>query len=312
MNMHVAAVDQLECLYHIPPVSNEEQKRYRPGAVAIKEGKRGVRVISVTSGKGGVGKSNVVANLAMAMARLGNKVLIIDADLGLGNINVLLGLRPAYTLNDVFSGEKSLAEIIIPGPGGIKLTPAGSGTQKYTRLSPEERLRLLNELDDLEEDFDTFIIDTESGISDNVVYFTSSAQEIVVVVSPEPPSITDCYALIKLLATNHGERHFKVLVNMAHDSDEALQTYYRLASVVGRFLDISLDYLGCVLRDERLIDSVKRQKAVYELYPDSAAALCFGTLARRISETPSRISMKGNIQFMFRKFFINPLELRYV
>jgi flagellar biosynthesis protein FlhG len=293
MNMHIAAVDQSECFYQIPPVSNEEQKRYWPEAVGCKEGKRGIRVISVTSGKGGVGKSNVVANLAMAMTRLGSKVLIIDADLGLGNINVLLGLRPAHTLNDVFSGEKSLAEIIINGPGGIKLIPAGSGTQKYTRLSREDRLRLLNELDDLEEDFDT-------------------AQEIIVVVSPEPPSITDCYALIKLLATNHGERHFKVLVNMAHDSDEALKTYYRLASVVGRFLDISLDYLGCVLRDERLIDSVKRQKAVYELYPDSAAARCFGTLARRISQTPSRVSLKGNVQFMFKKFFRNPLELRYI
>ena len=311
MNLHAGTMDQTEGLCYHPAIFNQGQKHW-PEAVAGKEGNSGIRVISVTSGKGGVGKSNVVANLAMAMSRLGNKVLIIDADLGLGNINVLLGLRPAFTLNDVLNGEKSLAEIIVSGPCGIRLIPAGSGMQKYTSLSREQRLRLLNELDNLEEEFDTFIIDTESGISDNVVYFTSAAQEIIVVVSPEPTSITDCYALIKLLAINHGERHFKVLVNMAQDSDEALKTYYRLASVVGRFLDISLDYLGCVLRDERLIDSVKRQKAVYELYPDSAAARCFGTLARRISQTPSRVSLKGNIQFMFRKFFRNPLELRYI
>ena len=209
-------------------------------------------------------------------------------------------------------GEKSLAEIIVSGPCGVRLIPAGSGMQKYTSLSREERLRLLNELDDLEEEFDTFIIDTESGISDNVVYFTSAAQEIVVVVSPEPASITDCYALIKLLATNHGERHFKVLINMARDGDEALKSYYRLASVVGRFLDVSLDYLGCVVRDELLVDSVKRQKAVYDLYPDSASARCFAALARRVCQTPVEFRVKGNIQFMFRKFFKHPLELRYV
>lgn len=311
MNLYAGTIDQSEGLCYLPSIFNDGQRNW-PDAVAGKEGKSGIRVISVTSGKGGVGKSNVVANLAMAMSRLGNKVLIIDADLGLGNINVLLGLRPAFTLNDVLNGEKSLAEIIVTGPGGIRLIPAGSGMQKYTRLSREERLRLLNELDNLEEEFDTFIIDTESGISDNVVYFASASQEIVMVASPEPTSIADCYALIKLLATNHGERHFKVLINMAYDADEALKSYHRLASVVGRFLDISLDYLGCVVRDEMLVDSVKRQKAVYDLYPDSAASRCFSLLARRICQTPSRNGQKGNIQFMFRKFFKHPLELRYV
>jgi len=290
---------------------NDDDKQWRE-TVAGEEKMRKIRVISVTSGKGGVGKSNVVANLALAMTRLGSKVLIIDADLGLGNINVLLGLKPAYTLNDLFSGDKGLSDIIVEGPGGIKVIPAGSGIQKYTRLSREERIRLLNELDDLEEDFDTIIIDTESGISDNVIYFTSAAQEIVVVVSPEPTSITDCYALIKLLSTTHGEHHFKVLINMVQDSDEALKTYYRLASVVGRFLEISLDYLGCVLRDDLLIAAVKRQKAVYELYPDSASSRCFSTLARRICQTPTKMRLKGNIQFMFRKFLKNPQELRYI
>ena len=311
MNLQAITMDNPEYLGELPPALGEGWK-FRPEAVPIKEGRRGIRVISVTSGKGGVGKSNVVANLAMAMARLGSKVLIIDADLGLGNINVLLGLRPAYNLNDVLSGEKSLAEIVVNGPCGIRVIPAGSGVQKYTSLSREERLRLLNELDDLEEEFDTFIIDTESGISDNVVYFTSAAQEIIVVISPEPTSIADGYALIKLLATSHGERHFKVLINMATDNDEALKTYQRLSSVVGRFLDISLDYLGCVVRDDLLIDSVKRQKAVYELYPDSAAARCFRALAGRICRTPFRYGLKGNIQFMFRKFFKHPLELRYI
>jgi len=311
MNMHAGTMDYSEAPCYLPNMLNEGQKQW-PERVVWKEGNSGIRVISVTSGKGGVGKSSVVANLAMAMSRLGKKVLIIDADLGLGNINVLLGLRPMFTLNDVLSGEKSLAEIIVSGPCGVRVIPAGSGMQKFTRLSREERLRLLNELDDLEEEFDTFIIDTESGISDNVVYFTSAAQEIVVVVSPEPASITDSYALIKLLAINHGERHFKVLINMARDSDEALRSYYRLSSVVGRFLDISLDYLGCIVRDELLVDSVKRQKAVYDLYPDSASSRCFAALARRVAQAPVENRVKGNIQFMFRKFFKHPLELRYV
>lgn len=311
MSMQMARSSMSAGVCQIPAFMGE-RGRNPLGTMTSREGKRGIRVISVTSGKGGVGKSNVVANLALAMSRLGRKVLIIDADLGLGNINLLLGIRPVYTLNDLFSGEKRLDEIIVDGPGGIKVIPAGSGTQKYTRLSKEERLRLLNELDELEEEFDMFIIDTESGISDNVLYFTSAAQEIVVVVSPEPTSITDCYALIKLLATTHNEHHFKVLINMAHDSDEALKTYHRLNSVVGKFLDISLDYLGFVCRDDLLIESVKRQKAVYELYPDSASSRCFGTLARRISQTPAKVGLKGNIQFMFRKFLRNPLELRYV
>lgn len=263
---------------------------------------QGIRVISVTSGKGGVGKSNVVANLAMALASLGKKVLIIDGDLGVGNLDVLLGLSPQYNLNHVLSGEKSLSEIIVEVTPSIKLIPAGSGVQEYTSLGQHEKLKLLDELDMLEEEFDIMIIDTEAGISENVTYFTVAAQEILVVVTPEPTSITDVYALIKLLATRYSEHHFKVLINMARDSEDALEVFRKLANVAGRFLDISLDYLGCVVRDERLIDSVKKQKAVYELYPDSEAANCFTTLAKRVVENSRQTRLKGNIQFFFRRY----------
>jgi flagellar biosynthesis protein FlhG len=267
------------------------------------------RVISVTSGKGGVGKSTVVVNLAVALAREGKRVLVIDADLGLGNIDMLMGLNPLHTLNDVFSGKLRLADIIVEGPGGIKLAPAGSGVQRYTSLNQEERLRLMDELETLEENFDILIIDTESGISKNVTYFNVAAQEILLVVAPEPTSITDSYALIKLLTNFHDERHFKVLVNMARDPGEGLQVFKKLSHVVSRFLDVSLDYLGCVVRDELLLDSVRRQKSVVALYPRAAASGCFAALAQTLIEHQADHRVKGNIQFLFRRYF-EPVQLK--
>jgi len=159
----------------------------------------------------------------------------------------------------------------------------------------------------LEEHFDVLIVDTEAGISENVTYFTAAAQEIIVVVTPEPTSITDVYALIKLLATRYSEHHFKVLVNMAKDSEDALEVFRKLANVAGRFLDISLDYLGCVVKDEKLVEAVKRQKAVCELFPESEAASCFATLAKRVIENTRQTRLKGNIQFFFRRFLDNPV-----
>lgn len=262
-----------------------------------------IRVISVTSGKGGVGKSNVVVNLAVTLANMGKKVLVIDADLGIGNIDILLGLRPQFTMNHVLSGEKRLDEIIITAPGGIKVVPAGLGVQEYTSLGTPERLRLLDELDRLEENFDVFIIDTEAGISENVTYFNVAAREILVVVSPEPTSITDVYALIKLLSTRYGERHFKVLVNMARDQKEAINVFEKLFNVSDRFLNISLDYMGCVLRDDLVGESVRRQKPVCQLYPNAKASRCFTALARKIMASGGENRLKGNIQFFSRKNF---------
>lgn len=284
-------------------------RRIQPPDAGVKVGisdPKGIRVISVTSGKGGVGKSNVVSNLAIALSTQGKKVLVIDADLGLGNLDVLLGLSPMYNLNNVLNGEKTIAEIIVDGPAGIKIIPAGSGVQEFTSLGQHEKLKLLDELDMLEEKFDIMIVDTEAGISENVTYFAVAAQEIIVVVTPEPTSITDVYALIKLLATKYSEHHFKVLVNMAKDSEDALEVFRKLANVAGRFLDISLDYLGCVVKDEKVVEAVKRQKAVSELFPDSEAAACFATLAKRVIENTRQTRLKGNIQFFFRRFLDNP------
>lgn len=279
-------------------------KKQRKATVLATDGKeaKGIRVISVTSGKGGVGKSNVVVNLALALAQRGQKVLVIDADLGLGNIDVLLGITPDYNLNDVFAGKRRLDEIVVEGPDGIKIIPAGSGMPEFTTLGLQERVKIMDELDALEEEFDLLIVDTEAGISENVTYFNTASQEIVVVVTPEPTSITDVYALIKLLATRYAERYFKVLVNMARDTDDALQVFAKLSNVTSRFLDISLDYLGCVLKDDSVVEAVKIQKPVLELYPEALASSCFNTLARRILENSGDRKLKGNVQFFFRRF----------
>jgi len=297
--------DQADTLREMARAARKNQPSDSSAAGGISDSK-GIRVISVTSGKGGVGKSNVVSNLAIALSTQGKKVLVIDADLGLGNLDVLLGLSPLYNLNNVLNGEKSIAEIIVDGPAGIKIIPAGSGVQEFTSLGQHEKLKLLDELDMLEEKFDIMIVDTEAGISENVTYFAVAAQEIIVVVTPEPTSITDVYALIKLLATRYSEHHFKVLVNMAKDSEDALEVFRKLANVAGRFLDISLDYLGCVVKDEKVVEAVKRQKAVSELFPDSEAAACFATLAKRVIENTRQTRLKGNIQFFFRRFLDNP------
>jgi len=297
--------DQADTLREMARAARKNQAPDSPATVGIADPK-GIRVISVTSGKGGVGKSNVVSNLAIALSIQGKKVLVIDADLGLGNLDVLLGLSPLYNLNNVLNGEKTIAEIIVDGPAGIKIIPAGSGVQEFTSLGQHEKLKLLDELDMLEEKFDIMIVDTEAGISENVTYFAVAAQEIIVVVTPEPTSITDVYALIKLLATRYSEHHFKVLVNMAKDSEDALEVFRKLANVAGRFLDISLDYLGCVVKDEKVVEAVKRQKAVSELFPESEAASCFSTLAKRVIENTRQTRLKGNIQFFFRRFLDNP------
>jgi len=299
--------DQADTLRELARTAKKAQQE-NPAAKSVAGEHKGIRVISVTSGKGGVGKSNVVSNLAIALSTQGKKVLVIDADLGLGNLDVLLGLSPVYNLNNVLNGEKSISDILIDGPAGIKIIPAGSGVQEFTSLGQHEKLKLLDELDMLEEKFDIMIVDTEAGISENVTYFSVAAQEIIVVVTPEPTSITDVYALIKLLSSKYSEHHFKVLVNMAKDSEDALEVFRKLANVAGRFLDISLDYLGCVVKDEKLVEAVKKQRAVSELFPDSDAANCFNTLAKRVIESTRHSRLKGNIQFFFRRMLDIPAE----
>jgi len=258
-------------------------------------------VFSVTSGKGGVGKTAVVANIAMSLAALGKKVLIFDADLGLANIDVVFGLTPLYNLNHFFSGAKELADILIEGPRGIKILPAGSGIQSFIRLDTNQKMLLMEGLDGLHDDFDYVLIDTEAGISENVTYFNSAAQEIILVTTPEPTAITDAYALMKLMSTTYHERHFDLIVNMVQSDNEALEVYKKLTTVANRYLDVSIDYLGSIPADRQMNDAIRKQRAYVELFPSSKIAAAFGALAGRLCSETGPTAVKGNIQFFWKK-----------
>ena len=259
------------------------------------------RVIAVTSGKGGTGKTNVVANLAYALTLSGERVMILDADLGLGNMDILLGIAPKYSIHDVIKGTRELSEVIVEGPGGMKILPAGSGIEELSNLTEGEKLNLMAEFDLLQGKFDTLFLDTGAGISSNVMYFNTAAQEIIVVVSPEPASITDAYAIMKVLSTRYSERYFRLLVNSARREKEALDVFNNLCRVADKFLNISIDYMGFVPHDEYLIKAVMRQKIVLDLYPESPASTSFVKLARKIKKTIPKMEPKGNMQFFWNR-----------
>lgn len=262
-----------------------------------------LRVIAVTSGKGGVGKSNVVANLGLALALKGLKVLLIDADLGLANLDIILGLNPQFTIHDVLQLRKTLPEVLVEGPGGLKILPASSGIPELSELDEYQKMFLLNELDNYSESIDLVLIDTGAGISKNVLFFNIAAQERLVVANNEPTSITDAYALIKVLATQHNERHFKLLVNGISSPRDAEAVYRTLLKVSERFLgrDISLEYLGYIPHDEAVPKSVLKQQPVLTLYPKARASKSFAQIAQRLWEMPGPEEVDGNIKFFWRR-----------
>jgi flagellar biosynthesis protein FlhG len=269
-------------------------------AVAVKAPGRIVRVVAVTSGKGGVGKTNVTANLAVALAHLGRRVMVLDADLGLGNLDVLLGLTPSFSLADVLSGQRRLREVLVPGPGGITVLPAGSGFQNLTALSDHQIRELQSEMDELQEETDILLIDTGAGIGRNVTSFATMAQDIIVVAAPEPTSLTDAYALMKVLSTQYGERRFRLLVSMTRTPTDGQDVYRKLSLVAERFLHISINFLGSIPFDPRLAEAVCQQRPLVELYPQSKAAQAFLGLAHDLAEWPLPESPKGGLQFFWQ------------
>jgi len=265
-----------------------------------------IRIISVTSGKGGVGKTNVVANLALALCQRSKRVLILDADLGLANMDVMLGLNPRYTISHVLKGEKGLEEIIIPAPDGFSLLPAASGIQELTELDSSQRLFLLNELDSLQDLFDVLLIDTGAGISSNVMYFNFAAMEKVVIVTNEPTSLTDAYALIKILSSKYHQKRFKVLVNAVRNSVEADRIFRNLSFVVDKFLNSpSLVYLGWIPFDRMVPTAIRKQGTVLRMYPETPASKSFVKLADKLISCDDSSAFEGDIKFFWRQLLNN-------
>ena len=270
--------------------------------------RRPIRTITVTSGKGGVGKSNVVASLAVSFARSGRKVMILDADLGLSNIDIIFDIAPKYTIQHILSGEKRLADVLADGPYGIKILPASSGIQELTELDEFQRLRLMEEFEAYEDDIDILLIDTGAGISENVAFFCVASQETIVVTTPEPTAMTDAYALIKVLFTQYQEKDFKILVNSAKNSEDAFEVFRRLSLASEKFLNISLDYLGFLPVDDSIPKAVRQQKTFIDAYPDSMAAGNLRVIASKVLEDDAEGKIKGSLQFFLGNMLRKDLQ----
>lgn len=260
-----------------------------------------VQVIAVTGGKGGVGKTSVSINLSVALAQMGRRVALLDADLGLANIDVLLGLTAKHTLEDVLSGTRSLLDVMLTGPGGIRIIPASSGTQKMAQLGAMEHAGLIHAFSELSEQLDVLIIDTAAGISDSVVSFVRAAQEVLMVVCDEPSSITDAYALIKLLNRDYGLTRFRVLASMTRSAQEGQHLFNKLTQVSERFLDATLQFVGSIPFDDSLRKAIQRQRAVVEMAPRSKAALAFQALAEKVDKWPLPSSPRGHLEFFVER-----------
>ncbi len=264
-------------------------------------GELATQVIAVASGKGGVGKTNVVANLAVSLSKAGKRVLLLDADLGLGNLDVLLGLVPRHTIEDVLVGTHTLAEIMLKGPAGINVLPASSGVPRLTSLTESQQLMIQEQLADLAAEMDVLLIDTGAGISPNVTFFASSADETMVIISPEPTSLTDAYALIKVLARQYRERRFKVLVNQAKSPREAAEVFGKLDVAVDRFLHVSVELVGAIPYDDYIHMAVMQQKAVSDMFPEAPAAQAFKRLAQQVVQWPKPGLPKSSVQLVWQR-----------
>jgi len=260
-----------------------------------------VKVIAVSGGKGGVGKTNIAVNLAVELAKSGKSVMLLDADLGMANVDIMLGIKPKYDLHHVITGQCTLAEIIHSGPHGIHVIPSSSGIGKMGNLSIEEQGSLIRAFGDLAIDIDVLIIDTAAGISSSVVSFSKAAQEIFVVVCDEPASITDAYAFIKVLNKEHGVKSFQILPNMVKNMEHGKKLYRKLVTVADMYLDVSLGFSGSIPLDEKLKDAVKKQTAVVESYPYSASGVAFQQLVKNINNSPILASTTGFLEFFIER-----------
>ena len=259
------------------------------------------RVISITSGKGGVGKTSVVSNMALQFAAEGKRVLILDGDLGMANVDIMFNVRAQYHILDVVTGKRSLQDILLHPAENITLIPGGSGVFDLQNLSVYEKQALLNEVSTLGNEYDIMLIDTAPGIDENVLYLNSAAQEICVVVTPEPASIADSYALIKVLNQRCRETRFSIICNQVKDEADGQKLFQRLDQVAGQFLYVSLDYKGSIPNDPNLRQSTRAQQLVTNAYPDAPSTHAFRKVASNLLGNLLPNEIKGGLQFFWEQ-----------
>ncbi len=261
-------------------------------------------VVAITSGKGGVGKTNLAGNLAVALSRMGQRVVIIDADVGLANIDIVFNLRPEYNIRHVVSGEKTLNEVMVKTDHGIGILPGGSGFADLTRLSQGEKLTLLSEFETLADQADIILLDTGAGISSNVLYFNAAADQCLVVATTEPTSITDAYALMKVMSQEHGVRHFKLVVNMVEKEADGKRVYHSLSNALDRFLkNVVLEYTGSIPFDAALQKAVRNRSILLNGTQHSPAGTAMTTIAKRLADVRNVHHSQGNLTFFMNRVF---------
>lgn len=278
-------MDQAEKLRQA--IDNLKLKQAVNQALSIPQIKRSARVITVTSGKGGVGKTNVTINLAIALSEIGYRVIILDADFGLANIDVLFGIIPKYTLLDVIKNQKNILEILSDGPKNTKFISGGSGVEDLVKLDRQQIMKFVENMALLDKLADVIIVDTGAGLSENVMSFIMAADEVLLITTPEPTSITDAYALIKMVSNRDKTKKIRVIVNRSESVDEAKDVLDKLVLVADKFLAISLEPTGYILHDDAVVKAVKQQKPFLISYPKSQAA-------KNIKDICGRLAEKGN------------------
>jgi flagellar biosynthesis protein FlhG len=259
------------------------------------------RIITVTSGKGGVGKSNFVVNLGIALQQMGKHVLIFDADVGMGNDDVLMGFLPKYNVFDVIFNGKEIDEVIITGPSGVKLLPGGSGITKIDELTNKQREGFIKKLESLS-GLDYILMDTGAGINRSVLGFVACCEELVVLTTPEPTSLTDAYSLLKAINHFKIKDGAKVVINRAMDEKEAVLTYNKFNNAVSSFLKMKLEYLGSIAEDKKLIQAVRSQQPFIISYPNCDAAQDVNKIARKLIGSESS-EQRAGVQGLFKKIF---------
>lgn len=266
---------------------------------------RSIRSISITSGKGGVGKSNVVINLAIALQRLGMRVLVMDGDFSLANLDILLNLDTRVTLNDVLFKGKNIQDIIIQDREGIDVIPASSGVLEMTKIGIQEKSMILSMMQEIDKRYDVLLIDTGAGISDEVIWLNSSVNDIVIVVTPEPTSITDSYALIKVVSQEYKISRFNLLINQVSSEREALNVFDRLSNATDKFLNVNLNYFGFIKNDSYLGKAVKERRPVISRYPSAPSSLNFLNVAKNILREKSFDQISSHNQFFWQAYMAN-------